>query len=329
MKQYVNAFLDDETIKSVKDIQRRFSLTSKEYKLLKLYIDENFDEEEIYKIQRSRIAKYANRIRQEQGYSHSSDTKERMSKSQQKFWDSLSDVDRGYYTKIKKDNMLKCLEKGKTQTSQTKEKRVKSRKNSGRPWHTDEVKEKIRNSNLEDSKNRDYSKSGFNALTEEQKLLNIKKRVLSRKRNNDKWNSEETNKKISDTVKSLWSIGKYKNIVQSKGHLELFNLICKLGYNATVEYLVDSKSFDIYVSDFNLLIEFNGTYWHADPRFYDNIFEYKGTDKTARDVWIYDNDKKQIALNHGYNIEYVWQYDWENTDNKESLINNIFRKYNE
>lgn len=327
MKQYVKAFLDDETIKSVRDIQRRFFLTSKEYKLLKLYIKENFDEEKIYKIQRSRIAKYANKVRKERGYSHSEKTRERMRKSQREFWDNLSDEDKDYYTKIKRDNMSKCLEK--SQTPQTKKKRVKSRKNNGTAWHTEETKQKIRNSNLETSKTFDYSNSGFNALSEEQKIINIKKRVSARRKNNDIWNSEDTNKKISETVKLLWSTGVYTPSFQSKGHLELFNLICELGYNAVIEHRVNSERFDIYVEEYNLLIEFNGTYWHADPRFYDAVFEYKEKDKKATDVWDYDYNKKQLALNHGYNVEYVWQYDWENSDDKEKLINNIFNKYNE
>lgn len=73
-----------------------------------------------------------------------------------------------------------------------------------------------------------------------------------------------------------------------------------------------------YKYDFCLLeqkkiIEFNGTYWHADPRYYSSeevICYPMGVEKKACDVWLADDIKHQCAKRNGFDVFVVWESDY-------------------
>jgi hypothetical protein len=63
------------------------------------------------------------------------------------------------------------------------------------------------------------------------------------------------------------------------------------------------------------LIEFNGTYWHADPRFYLPEDDIKG--KKAADVWLKDKNKIKDAEALGYSVLVIWEHDFYQDKQKE------------
>ena len=61
----------------------------------------------------------------------------------------------------------------------------------------------------------------------------------------------------------------------------------------------------------NKLIDFQGTFWHMDPRIYtENSFNSK-TGKTAKEHWYKDREKYALAKSLGYDVYYVWELDWD------------------
>lgn len=90
----------------------------------------------------------------------------------------------------------------------------------------------------------------------------------------------------------------------------------------------DNKStfFDFYLTDYNLLIELNGDYWHMNPTIYeeDKIF-MKGTTKQmlAKDVWLKDASKIQNAKNLGYDVLIIWEKDFDENIIIEIIKNKI------
>lgn len=86
---------------------------------------------------------------------------------------------------------------------------------------------------------------------------------------------------------------------------------------------INPHEIDIWIPDLNYAIEFNGTYHHADPRFFKENDIVKGN-FLAKDVWKSDNIK--IEAFNKLNIEYsiIWQYDWTQDQNK--IKNNIKNK---
>ena len=60
----------------------------------------------------------------------------------------------------------------------------------------------------------------------------------------------------------------------------------------------------------NILIEVNGTFWHADPRKYKetDILKFPGTNGVvAKDIWEKDKTKRNLAINNGFQIIYYWE----------------------
>lgn len=77
---------------------------------------------------------------------------------------------------------------------------------------------------------------------------------------------------------------------------------------------------DIVLSEDMIIIEYNGSYWHADPKIY-NQDDLITDNKTAKDIWDYDNKKKQIYNSMGYHVIYVWSSDY--IKDKNQTINNV------
>ena len=66
----------------------------------------------------------------------------------------------------------------------------------------------------------------------------------------------------------------------------------------------------------NCIIEFNGDYWHANPK------EYKETDlirgNLVKNIWEFDSKKIKLAKDLGYKVLIVWESDY--IDNKFKVI---------
>ena len=62
------------------------------------------------------------------------------------------------------------------------------------------------------------------------------------------------------------------------------------------------------------IIEFQGDYWHCNPKLYDADFYNKVKQKTAKEIWEYDNLKLECANHFGYKVLYIWEYDYHNDE---------------
>lgn len=84
---------------------------------------------------------------------------------------------------------------------------------------------------------------------------------------------------------------------------------------------------DILIQERKLAIEFNGTYWHCDPRFYKEDYLNKKKLLTAKQIWDYDNKRKQFLEKIGYKVLTIWEYDFKL--DKQKVINKIMELINE
>lgn len=69
--------------------------------------------------------------------------------------------------------------------------------------------------------------------------------------------------------------------------------------NKTVVY-----RYDFTVLSLKKIIEFNGSYWHANPKRYSHDFMISGL--TAQEIWDRDEDKRKLAEQQGFKILTVW-----------------------
>jgi hypothetical protein len=136
----------------------------------------------------------------------------------------------------------------------------------------------------------------------------------------------------------LWN-KKFKHRRDSKMAINFFEkLLCHLdGYkiytsaSSLGEYGVYdpiSKKYYLYdfvVPELNLCIEFNGDYWHCNPKKYESSYYHKQTGLLAEDIWKNDQVKRECILRErGFNTIIVWE-----SDNKTTALKMILEKINE
>lgn len=98
----------------------------------------------------------------------------------------------------------------------------------------------------------------------------------------------------------------------SKPESQLFNLLKENCPDLENQFHIKRSDKGYYLYDMrfgNKLIEFNGTFWHADPR------KYKSDDiirKTkVSDIWERDKTKTKVAEDNGYDLLVIWESDFK------------------
>ncbi len=107
--------------------------------------------------------------------------------------------------------------------------------------------------------------------------------------------------------------------------------------NLNNEYFIyDEKNkkinyYDFVINDIKLIIEFNGDFWHANPKIYSKDFYHPILKKTAIEIWESQNYKNNVAEEHGYEIVEVWESDYkkDKTNIIDYCLNKIKNKRNE
>ena len=111
----------------------------------------------------------------------------------------------------------------------------------------------------------------------------------------------------------------------SCGEKEVLSYISSI-YDGTIlendRTIIKPKELDIYLPELHLAIEYNGDYWHANPKYYseDHIIG----DVPAKTVWKEDKQKINRCIKAGIELLVIWEDDW--TNRKEQVqfeLNNI------
>ena len=181
--------------------------------------------------------------------------------------------------------------------------------------HTEKSKSKI----SESRKGKGMGENNAMANEETRKKLN---KILLKKWENGEM--EHLRNIFSKTMKETRRLGKIKSIIRSKKEDEIIDEIKNLGYEVKHSLRVDSKICDIYVPKFNLIIEYNGDYWHCNPEKYAADYFHTIKQKTAQELWDYDKNKIDLILENNYNLEIVWETDLKKNP---QLIKQIIEKY--
>jgi G:T-mismatch repair DNA endonuclease (very short patch repair protein) len=95
---------------------------------------------------------------------------------------------------------------------------------------------------------------------------------------------------------------------------------CEIIFNCRT-ILKNDRELDIYIPSRKLAIEFNGDYWHMNPRLYDEIYYNSQSQCTAKEKWEYDKLKQEECQDLGIKLIVVWEYDWiHSQDNVKSML---------
>lgn len=288
-------FIKDESICGFASLFKQNKIGSKNGSKIKKYLYDKYGETSLKKISSVRTSKVAHQKRSKDSYFISSERRKKMAVGIKKYYKNNQAAKSRC-----KDLMIKhCLPK--CQTIESKIKRVKSR-----DWYKPN----------EDTKRKMSQSQIGKILTEEHKLKLRKPKKI--KRSNFR-HTTETKNKLSLITKSQWESEVHKPIFKSTGQREVIELLKEQGYSVQDEYIVGGKPYDVFIKEKNLLIEFNGTYWHRDPRF------FSSSDEVVK-IWEKDKNKMLIAESNGYIIKVIWQHDWEQCKDKNIYIKKLLNE---
>jgi len=73
----------------------------------------------------------------------------------------------------------------------------------------------------------------------------------------------------------------------------------------------------------NKVIEYNGDFWHANPKIYNEEFYNRVSKKFAKEIWEKEKHKEDIAKENSFTVHKVWEMDFKNDKEKvvEECIN--------
>ena len=134
----------------------------------------------------------------------------------------------------------------------------------------------------------------------------------------ERWDSgkmEETRTKLSILMKKRIANGELKSFNRSKPEFEIIKYLENINLKVQPSFIIESKIFDIYIPDLNLLIEYNGDYWHCNPKKYNSTYYNKKKGKTAKEIWEYDKNKLDLAKKYNYNCFVIWESDYKKNKN--------------
>jgi G:T-mismatch repair DNA endonuclease (very short patch repair protein) len=218
-----------------------------------------------------------------------------------------------------KDRIIACRNYFNLRNSLCKNCSIINQKGNGNPFygkkHTGESKQKISN-----------SRKG-KATGKENSMANPKHRDKARKNLKKKWdegNMEHARKIMSEKMKETRRLGKIKSVIRSKAEYEIIKKIKEIGYKVKSSFRVDTKICDIFIPKLNLIIEYNGDYWHCNPKKYPSDYFHSVKNMTAKELWDYDKNKIDLVRNKGYNLEVIWESEYKKNQN---IINKLIKKY--
>jgi G:T-mismatch repair DNA endonuclease (very short patch repair protein) len=162
-----------------------------------------------------------------------------------------------------------------------------------------------------------HKRLGFAVWTKQQRSDNAKKRW-------ETFTPEYREQLIKQIIKNLMSG------CNSGLESQITECLTQLGVNFERNFYINRNQYDFYIKNYNLILEIQGDFWHANPNIYksDDVLMFPNTDGVkASDLWKKDEIKKKKAIDSGYNIDYIWENEIRKSENVIDLILPIFRKY--
>ena len=163
---------------------------------------------------------------------------------------------------------------------------------------------------------------------EEQKKAHSKKMLGDSNAMRGKNHTEECKQRLSGIIKKRYADGLVKVSLNkiSKPEREIAAKLTELGIAFKPQFHISGVPYwyDFYFQEHNLIFEFHGDYWHANPKKYASgtSIRFFGEDKLVDDIWERDMLKREAAENEGYKFVSLWESDYKN--NGIEILNEYF-----
>ena len=128
-----------------------------------------------------------------------------------------------------------------------------------------------------------------------------------------------------EKANEIWK-NKYKISKISKKSKIIASILDTLNIRYQTEKNINSKFVDYYLTDFNIVIEYFGDYWHANPKVYESNFYISQLKMNAMDVWKKDKERFSEIKQNIDSIIVIWESSEINDSILEKTINSIKNK---
>lgn len=146
------------------------------------------------------------------------------------------------------------------------------------------------------------------------RCANVKVKWICSKNNNHIWNaliSDRTNKTNPRGCPQCANSGFSKAQIKWLTEIENKEGIYIQHYCKGGEYkITDIGKVDGYCKETNTIYEFNGSFWHGDPRKYDRNDINPKSKKTYGELYDKTLEKEQKIRDFGYNLVVMWEIDY-------------------
>ncbi|WP_163580362.1 DUF559 domain-containing protein [Gracilibacillus saliphilus] len=148
------------------------------------------------------------------------------------------------------------------------------------------------------------------------------KQPEQKKNNTPSWNSgkkgiysKKTIEKIRAATLKQMQDGKFKKTQIEKIMERYLN---EINVNYKYSFILEKRQYDFHLMDFKVIIECDGDYWHANPKYYPNPENWQ-----IERIRI-DKEKNEIAKNNGFQIARFREDDIiNNFDYVKSIIDDL------
>ena len=137
-----------------------------------------------------------------------------------------------------------------------------------------------------------------------------KRAVATRKQNGTYWHTEATKRELRHKTSAAIASGKFSRV--SKIEYEVAKALSAIGIDAIHQYGLREAAtgryvacLDFFLPDLGIAIEVNGTYWHADPRFYDRSHLSQSQVRTTERYAV----KVDLLRELGIPLVEIWEHD--------------------
>jgi G:T-mismatch repair DNA endonuclease (very short patch repair protein) len=133
----------------------------------------------------------------------------------------------------------------------------------------------------------------------------------------EKWQNFCYHRNFTNKFQSKIEMAVYQNLKEIIPELEVSIILNDVYYGP----------YDYGNNDKRRVIEFYGSYWHADPKKYSASEFFIQKNQTAAQIWARDKAKQTYAKNQGYQVLVIWENDWYN--DKQTVIDTVKKWWNE
>jgi G:T-mismatch repair DNA endonuclease (very short patch repair protein) len=157
-------------------------------------------------------------------------------------------------------------------------------------------------------------------------------------RSKEVWERKTDEQKNEWLLKSIHSDESRRKVLHQSGYrtskleTRIEEVLKENNITYTYQFIIKNgkkrKFYDFFLKEYDIIIEVNGDYWHANPEQYksNDIIHYCFGKTPAKKIWENDKIKKEWAETKGYKVVYIWEKELNNLKTNKQILEHLKTK---